>query len=231
MRVHATFTAIYLARLCHFMSTIITIAQRKGGVGKTTIAVCITAELARRGHGIALVDADPQRSASLWAEPGQLEFPVYEIGLGTDPVAVWARDVLNVQSDMLVIDTAPNQREMGASIALANLILIPCTASGLDVEATATTLAIIEAVRARRTAPATVILVPNRVDVRTLEGRQLVQELKAFGEIVAPAVGARSAFVRAFSVGQSVASFASDEPADFEIRALADLVEDVLARI
>jgi len=225
----AKINANQVTRPAPLMSTIIAIAQRKGGVGKTTIAVCITAELARRGHGIALVDADPQRSASLWAEPGQLEFPVYEIGLGTDSVAIWTRDVLDVQSDLLVIDTAPNEREMGASIALANLILVPCTASGLDVEATATTLAIIEAVRARRTAPAKVILVPNRVDVRTLEGRQLVQELKAFGEIVAPAVCARSAFVRAFSVGQSVASFAPDEPADFEIRALADTVEDVLA--
>src|SRR3954463_1193732 len=132
------------------MSTIITVAQRKGGVGKTTLAVCITAELARRGHGISLVDADPQRSASLWAEPGQLEFPVHEIGLGLDTISVWTRDVLSVQSELLVIDTAPNEREMGASIALANLILIPCTASGLDLEATAATLAIIAAVRARR---------------------------------------------------------------------------------
>ncbi|EHR01322.1 ParA family protein [Bradyrhizobium sp. WSM471] len=212
------------------MSTIITVAQRKGGVGKTTLAVCITAELARRGHGISLVDADPQRSASLWAEPGQLEFPVHEIGLGLDTISVWTRDVLSVQSELLVIDTAPNEREMGASIALANLILIPCTASGLDLEATAATLAIIAAVRARRRLPAQVILVPNRLDARTLEGRQLVQELQTFGEMVAPAISARSAFVRSFAMGQSVASFAPDEPADFEIRALADTVEDALAR-
>ena len=105
-----------MVRFSSPMSTIITIAQRKGGVGKTTIAVCITAELARRGHGIALVDADPQRSASLWAEPGELEFPVHEIGLGADPVAAWTRECSNVRSEMLVIDTAPNEREIGASI-------------------------------------------------------------------------------------------------------------------
>ena len=64
---------------------IITVTQRKGGVGKTTIAVCVAAALARRGHNVALVDSDPQRSASQWAEPGNLEFPVYEMALDRDP--------------------------------------------------------------------------------------------------------------------------------------------------
>ena len=60
---------------------IITVAQGKGGVGKTTIAVNIAGELSRRNYNVALVDSDPQGSACQWAEPGNLEFPVYEIGL------------------------------------------------------------------------------------------------------------------------------------------------------
>jgi chromosome partitioning protein len=63
---------------------IISVAQRKGGVGKTTIAIGVAAELARRGHALVLVDGDPQRSACQWAEPGNLEFLVYEIGLAPD---------------------------------------------------------------------------------------------------------------------------------------------------
>jgi chromosome partitioning protein len=50
----------------------------------------------------------------------------------------------------VVIDTAASEREMGASAALADIILVPCTASGLDVEATERTLGILEAVRKRR---------------------------------------------------------------------------------
>jgi chromosome partitioning protein len=203
----------------------ITVTQRKGGVGKTTIAVCIAAELARRGHDVALVDSDPQRSASHWAEPGNLEFPVYEMALEQISVSAWARQVRSIQAGLVVIDTAPNAREMGASIALANLILVPCTPSGLDLDATLQTLAIINAARERRRDQIKVILVPNRLDRRTLEGRQLVEELSEFGEMVAPPIASRSAFVRCFTNGQSVASFMPGDAADQEIQQLADAVE------
>jgi chromosome partitioning protein len=207
------------------MRTTITVTQRKGGVGKTTIAICIAAELARRGRDVALVDSDPQRSASHWAEPGNLEFPVYEMALEDISVSAWAQEVRNIRAGMVVIDTAPSARQMGASIAVANLILVPCTASGLDLDATAQTLAIIEAARKCRRDRIKVILVPNRLDGRTLEGRQLVEELSEFGEIVAPPIASRLAFVRSFTNGQSVASFMPGDAADQEIQALADEVE------
>jgi chromosome partitioning protein len=205
--------------------TTITVTQRKGGVGKTTIAICIAAELARRGHDVALVDSDPQRSASQWAEPGNLEFPVHEMALEDTSVSAWAQEVRSIEAGLVVIDTAPNARVMGASIALSNLILVPCTASGLDLEATAQTLAIIGAAREHRRDRIKVILIPNRLDRRTLEGRQLIDELSEFGEIVAPPVGSRSAFVRSFTSGQSVASFMPGAAADQEIQKLADVVE------
>jgi chromosome partitioning protein len=203
----------------------ITVTQRKGGVGKTTIAICIAAELARRGHDVALVDSDPQRSASQWAEPGNLEFPVYEMALTDTSVSAWAKEVRNIRADLVVIDTAPNAREMGASVALANLILVPCTPSGLDLDATAQTLGIIGAARERRRDRIKVILVPNRLDRRTLEGQQVVEELSEFGETVAPPIASRSAFVRCFASGQSVASFMPGDAADKEIQRLTDAVE------
>ena len=78
--------------------------------------------------------------------------------------------------------------------------------------------------RARRSARLAVVLVPDRVDSRTLEGRQILAELKTFGEPVGPPVGNRAAFVRAFSSGCSVADIAPGDPGDREIRALCDLL-------
>jgi chromosome partitioning protein len=208
--------------------TTITVTQRKGGVGKTTIAICVAAELTRRGHDVALVDSDPQRSAAHWAELGNLEFPVYEMALEDMSVSAWAQEVRNIQAGTIVIDTAPNARGMGASIAVADLILVPCTASGLDIDATAQTLAIIKAARERRRDHIQVILVPNRLDGRTLEGRQLVAELGEFSETVAPPITSRLAFVRSFAYGQSVASFAPGDAADKEIQAFADEVEKMV---
>lgn len=206
---------------------IITVTQRKGGVGKTTIAVCVAAALARRGHNVALVDSDPQRSASQWAEPGNLEFPVYEMALEQMSVSAWAKEVRSIEAGFVVIDTAPTAREMGASIAVADLILVPCTPSGLDLDATLQTLAIINAARERRRDRIKVILVPNRLDRRTLEGRQLLDELSTFGEAVGPPIASRAAFVRCFTSGQSVASFVPGDTADREIQELADAIERI----
>jgi chromosome partitioning protein len=48
-----------------FIMQILTIANRKGGVGKTTSAWAIAHTLASRGHRTLLVDCDPQRNLSL----------------------------------------------------------------------------------------------------------------------------------------------------------------------
>jgi len=207
--------------------TIITVAQRKGGVGKTTIAVNLAGELSRRRFDVALIDSDPQQSSCHWAEPGNLEYPVYEMGLEnttSTALAKWANEVRGVKADIIVIDTAPGERQLGAALAVANLVVVPCTASGLDVEATERTISIIKAVRSQRRSSLEAILVPNRIDRRTLEGQQLEKELRAFGEAVGPPIGYRSAFVRAFSTGQSVADYAHGQAADLEIQALCDLV-------
>jgi len=207
---------------------IITVAQQKGGVGKTTIAVNLAGELRRRGVDVALIDSDAQRSACHWAEIGNLEFPVYEICLESMPVHTWAQQVRSIPTKTIMIDTAPSERHLGASIAVADLVVVPCTASGLDLEATARTLDVINAVRRHRKAPLAVVLVPNRLDRRTLEGQQLERELTGFGEHVGPAIGARTAFVRAFTAGESVASSAPGQAADHEIQQLCDAVEQLV---
>ena len=174
------------------MRRVISIAQRKGGVGKTILAVCVAAELKARGHDVRLIDSDPQCSACRRADPGILEFPVSEFVLGEESVVTWDKEVQRIKADYVVIDTAPNDRSLGAASAISDLVLVPCTPSGLDLEATIRTLEIVDAVRVRPDGVPRLILVPNRVDRRTLEGQQLVDELTAFGEYVSPPIGDRA---------------------------------------
>jgi len=92
------------------MSLIATLNQ-KGGCGKTSLALNLTAVLVTPRHKAALIDADPQGSAARWAKQGpdgKRPFPVYpldaEQGAGRFKTEL-AR--ISAGVDILMLDTPP----------------------------------------------------------------------------------------------------------------------------
>lgn len=110
---------------------IIAVVNTKGGVGKTTTSVLLAHALSAHGS-VELRDADPQGSATEWAERAD------DAGtpLPFDVVIANQRSLRReARSDWVIIDTPPGHAQIiDAAITAADFVIIPSTPTGLDID-------------------------------------------------------------------------------------------------
>jgi chromosome partitioning protein len=115
----------------------ILVASSKGGVGKTTIATHLAANAALSGQHTVLVDADPQRSSTRWAEKrAGMDSAVLPLD-GTDAARGWQRDLPD-DTQYVVVDAAAGAmaHELMPFLERADAVVVPVLPSTLDIEAT-----------------------------------------------------------------------------------------------
>lgn len=141
---------------------IITIANNKGGVGKSTLAVHLAAWLNEQGHSVTLADCDTQQSSSVWIREA---VPKVETVVLNSPSEILTElPVLARETDYVVADGPGSNTETSRALLLrADFAIVPCKASMLEVRALAQATQVLREARDIRGGRPDAVIVLNMV--------------------------------------------------------------------
>ncbi|NEQ70897.1 MAG: ParA family protein, partial [Symploca sp. SIO2D2] len=113
------------------MPSIIAIINGKGGVGKTTTSVNLSAALADKKK-VLLVDADPQGSATWWVERGGTNMG-FDLAQETEPTLLSSLHKIEGY-ELAVVDTPPALRSeaLEVVVSVADYLILPTPPAPMD---------------------------------------------------------------------------------------------------
>jgi len=210
---------------------IVTVANTKGGVGKTTLAIQLAVELARAGRHVWLVDGDKQATAqdaiTVRAESGKEP----GIACACYPDGAVLRTQLQQQlehyTDVVIDAGGRDSTALRAALVLSELMLVPFMPRSYDVWALDDLSQLLQEARAVNDVTAYAVL--NAADPAGRDNADAVAALEgypAFRHLDTP-LGRRKAYANAAGRGLSVLELPGrerDPKAEAELAALRDSI-------
>jgi len=188
---------------------VIAVVAEKGGAGKTTIALDLAVTATRKGHKVAVIDVDPQASASKWTDRRTGDdpwvVPTHAVRIGATIEQAKAQGV-----DFIVIDTPPHSSTEAAEAARrADVVISPVEPHMFGLE-TVEKLADLLKIAGNPSA----FVVVSKAPTQGTEGANAVEYIKKQGFTVAPVtLHLRAAHRHASNIGKVAAEFEPDSKA------------------
>jgi chromosome partitioning protein len=201
---------------------VLALISRKGGTGKSTLAIGLAGAALEAGHNVCVVEADPLGTVSNWRRRRDRATPAVERVHDGHSLQRCLRKLAADGVAIVIIDTAGGWSEtFNAAVGAADLCLIPVRPSQPDIEAAGPAVATV------RAAAKPFAFVLNQTPVRSCRVANatcaLGEAATAFGlnDVIAlPAIVARNDQQDALRVGLTVTEFAGDGKSAAEIRGL-----------
>jgi chromosome partitioning protein len=210
------------------MLTISLIAQ-KGGTGKTTVARCLAVAFERAGHPAAILDMDPQASATLWSRRREAEHP--EVIPTVLPLLREALEAAENSVEVVFIDTPPKNADVAIEAAkVSDLIIIPCRPQIDDIETLPATKQILDVTGSK---PTFVLLngVPPNVARCEEAAAKISGHPTAPLTVCTQTIGHRAAFGDSSILGQTPQEYEPDSKAAEEIEKVHKYVYDIVRKL
>jgi chromosome partitioning protein len=205
---------------------ILAFVGQKGGIGKSTLATSVAAELVARKRSVLLVDADAQQTAQTWhdiASEKRHSAPSVIAMTGTlhEPHQL---PRLAKSYDVTIIDTPPRiANVMRSALMVADVAVLPCGPSYAEAWGLAATVETVQEAQTVRGRALKTAIVINRKRTGTVLAREARETLEATGfQVLAAELGDREAFKNALGAGLGVTTYAPTDRAAEEVRTLVD---------
>jgi chromosome partitioning protein len=191
------------------------VACSKGGVGKTTIATHLAAEAAVAGLRTALVDADPQGSATRWCER-RAGMPSAVLPLDGTRKA-W-RKQLPDDTQRVIVDApaAAMERDLEGVLDVADAVVVPIQPSALDIEASIRFIESLGRHPRVRKGKLRVGLVANRLKPQTNASQQALEILRGWPFPLVAQLRDSQAYVVLTGLGKSLFDYHSAQVRDHQ---------------
>lgn len=183
----------------------IAVVNQKGGAGKSTIAVHLARWLQRQQKAILVIDADGQKTSSIWLESLESEIPFIVL---QDPNELLDQlPKLAEEHQWLIVDGPATLSETTRALLLwADLALIPCQPAGVDLASASDTVRLVRQAQAIRGGLPKAALFLNKaikgtkLKTEAIAVLQQVQDIK----LLKPIIHQRQIITDAFGQGATV---------------------------